>query len=290
MELKTLQGSITEYEFSLFQSYIAKISGIIIPPEKAYLVETRLSKLMLDAGAESFVGFYEYVMSGKNPAMPQKIIDVMTINETMWFRDAMPWSVLENVALPALVQGFRAGRKTKIRVWCSAVSTGQEVYSVVMCVDNYLKTNGIKDVTLADFNFFATDISTRVLDIAKKGRYDKISIMRGLSDGYKSNYFTNNGLAWDIDPAVRNAVRFERFNLQDSYAAFGSFDIIFCRYVLIYFDDDLKREIAGKMRNALADGGILFTGNYVLYDLFRDDFEAHQYGNSTYFTKRGARA
>jgi len=286
MELGSLQGSINEYEFILFKNYIAKISGIIIQPEKAYLIETRLSKLMLDAGASSFEEFYDYITSNSDPAMPQKIIDVITINETMWFRDTMPWNVLERVILPALVENILSNKKSKIRIWSAAVSSGQEIYSAVMCVDDYLNKNQIKGVDLSNFSFYATDISTRVLDIAKKGKYDKISIMRGLNDYYRDKYFSNNGSVWELDPRIVNAVKFEHFNLQGSYTHFGVFDIIFCRYVLIYFSDELKKIIAAKMRDALVDEGLLFTGNYVFYDLLKDDFDTKPYDNSTYFIKK----
>jgi len=288
MEIRSLQGSINEYEFMLFKNYIAKITGIIIQPEKAYLIETRLSKLMMDAGAASFEQFYDFIVSNSDPAMPQKIIDVITVNETMWFRDTMPWNVLERVTLPSLVEDITTGKKSKVRIWCSAVSTGQEVYSAVMCIDDYLTKNNIKGVNLSHFEFLATDISNRVLETAKNGRYDKISIMRGLNEYYRTKYFENAGSAWEISKKIKDAVKFTRFNLQDSFMSFGSFDIIFCRYVLIYFSDDFKKEIASKMYTSLADGGILFTGNYVLYDLFKDDFDTKPYSNSTYYTKKKA--
>ena len=286
MELKTLQCSINEHEFMLFRNYIAKVSGILISPDKAYLVETRLSKLMLDAGAASFEEFYNHVISSNDPAMSQKIINAITVNETMWFRDNMPWNVLERVLMPSFVEDILSGKKSKIRIWSAAVSTGQEIYSAVMCVDDYLTKNNIKGVSLSDFEFFATDISSRVLDMAKKGRYDKISIMRGLNEYYRTKYFNNVDSGWEINSRIKDAVRFERFNLQESYDGFGVLDVIFCRYVLIYFSDELKKEIAGKMYNALADEGSLFTGNYVLYDLFKNDFDTKPYGNSTYFTKK----
>ncbi|MCL2636900.1 MAG: hypothetical protein FWD48_00880 [Oscillospiraceae bacterium] len=286
MVLKSLQGSISEYEFTLFSNYILSISGIIIPPEKAYLVETRLSKLMLDAGAESFTEFYDYIISNADSSLPQKIIDVMTINETMWFRDAMPWNVLERTALPALVEQLASGKKQKIRFWHAAVSTGQEAYSAAMCVDDYLSKNPVKGVDLSNFSFFATDISGKVLETAKSGRYDKISIMRGLNEYYRTKYFKNNGAVWEIDPRIKNAVRFENFNLQNCYKSFGMFDIIFCRYVMIYFSEEMKKEMIAKMRDVLVDDGLLFTGNYVLYDYFKEDFETKPYNNSTYFSKK----
>jgi len=287
MEFKRIQCSINEREFTLFRDYIAEKSGIVIPPEKAYLIETRLSKLMLDAEADSFGAFYQYIIARSDSGMTEKILDAITINETMWFRDATSWKVMEEVILPPLVADLAAGRKNRARIWCAAVSTGQEVYSAVMCVDNYLKTKKIAGVTLSQFDFFATDISGRVIAIAKNGRYDKISIMRGLGDDYRQKYFTQNGSVWEIEPDIKKAVRFERFNLQNSYRNFGLFDVIFCRYVLIYFSDELKKDIVRRLRDALTDGGVLFTGNYVLYDLFRDDFFVEHYDNLTYYAKRG---
>jgi chemotaxis protein methyltransferase CheR len=261
-------------------------SGIVVPPEKSYLIETRLSKIMADAGIDSFGEFYNYIISHPDPLTCQKIINAMTTNETLWFRDSTPWKVLQEKTLPKLVEEIASGKRTRARIWCAAVSTGQEVYSTVMCVDDYLRKNRIKGVELADFDFFATDISSRVLDIAKKGRYDAISIMRGLDEYYKSRYFTKDGSAWDIDPKIREAVRFAQFNLQNNYHIFGMFDIIFCRYVLIYFSDAQKKEIITKMRDVLAGDGLLFTGNYVLFDLFKDDFNSNHCENLTYYSKR----
>lgn len=287
MGFKLPQGAISEKEFFLFREYIVQNCGINIQPEKAYLIETRLSKLMADAGTDSFGEFYDYIISNPDPLMRVKIIDAITTNETQWFRDGSPWNVLEERLLPKLVGDIVSGKKkTRVRIWSAAASTGQEIYSIAMCVDNYLKKNKITGASLSDFDFFATDISSRVLDTAQKGRYDRISIMRGLNDYYKNGYFINNGAAWDIDPKIRNAVRFMRFNLQDGYQKLGIFDIIFCRYVLIYFSDELKREIINKMHDTLTDGGVLFTGNYALYDFFSDNFNMHHYENLTYYSKK----
>ena len=285
-DLTSEHNSMNYNEFLLFRDYIIENCGISIPYEKAYLIETRLAKLMLDSGTESFGELHKYIVSNPDSPIRQKIVNAITTNETLWFRDAAPWRVLEKIYLPGLVDALVSGRKTRVRVWCAAVSTGQEAYSTVMCVDDYLKRNNIKGIDLSYFDFFATDISSNVLDIARKGRYDQISIMRGLDDYYKTRYFTRSGSAWDIDPKIRSAVRFVNFNLQNSFHLFGLFDIIFCRYVLIYFSDSFKKEVVKKMYNALADNGVLFTGNYVLYELFKDDYEVNHYENLTYYTKR----
>ena len=287
IDARLLQCSINEHEFNLFREYIAEKSGIIIPKEKAYLIETRLSKLMLDTGTDSFAEFYQCIKENTDPLLPQKIVDAMTTNETMWFRDEAPWKILETMILPGLVDMLANGKKAKVRIWSAAVSTGQEAYSAVMCVDDYLEKSGVKGVSLSDFDFFATDISSRVLDIARNGRYDKISIMRGLSDYYRAKYFDCDGNVWTLKPKIKNAVKFKHFDLQRSFSGFGTFDIIFCRYVFIYFSDELKKEIIAKLRDTLADDGVLFTGNYTLYDFFTDGYNAKYYGNTTYYTKKG---
>jgi len=283
---RTSPISITEKEFSLFRDYIIKTSGIFIPMEKAYIFETRLSKFLVDAGVNSFEELYSYILKKNDPLFNQKIINSITTNETKWFRDEAPWKVLEETLLPGFIDDIVSGRKMRIRIWSAAASTGQEIYSTVMCIDNYLIKNNIKGVTLDNFEFFATDISSNVLETAKKGRYDKISITRGLDEQYKEKYFNQEGSVWTINPKIQSAVNFSQFNLINDYQGFGLFDIIFCRYVLIYFSEDLKTEIVAKIRNVLNDNGILFTGNYALYDLFEDNFDTDYYGNLTYYIKK----
>ena len=285
LDLSLYNNQLNENEFLLFSNYISENCGITIPPEKAYLIETRLTKLMIDAGVESFGAFYRYLASNPGSPIKQRVINAITTNETLWFRDISPWKVLEETYLPIFIKELKAGKRTRVRIWCSAVSTGQEIYSTVMFVDDFISKNRVAGIDLSKFDFFATDISSSVLDIAKRGRYDAISIMRGLSDYYREKYFVRNGSAWDLDKKIRDAVRFKNFNLQNSYDLFGQFDVIFCRYVLIYFSDTSKKKIVDKMRDALADGGVLFTGNYILYDLFREGFCTNHYDNLTYYTK-----
>ena len=271
-------------EYSLISSYIYNISGIVIAPEKYYLIDTRLTKLMLDSGANDFGEYYNIISHG-DPETDRKLINAITVNETFWFRDALLWKCIEREILPGFVEQLRSGKANRIRIWSAAASTGQEAYSIAMCIDNYLQRNNIKDITLSDFDILATDISSRVLEIAKEGRYDNISMTRGLSEHYKAAYFKNSGSVWDLDPAIKNAVRFQHFNLHDSYTGFGKFDIIFCRYVLIYFSGDLKTKIVGKMKEILTDDGVLFTGVYVLSNMIMDIFNAKTYENLTYYTK-----
>ena len=204
---KPSHGPINEKDFLLFRDFVNDKCGILIPPEKAYLIETRLTKLMLSVGADTFGEFYAYLSSHPFSPLTQKIINAITTHETFWFRDVSPWKLLEDVLMPRLVEELASGKKIRARIWSSAVSTGQEIYSTVMCIDNYLAKNRVFGVDLSCFDFFATDISSDSLEIARRGRYDSISIMRGLDDHYKSKYFVKTGSAWDLDPRIRNAVR-----------------------------------------------------------------------------------
>ncbi|MCL2800658.1 MAG: protein-glutamate O-methyltransferase CheR [Treponema sp.] len=273
-------------EYFLLRNYITKNCGIVIPAEKSYMIETRLSKFLLDTGVDSFDELYDYLIKNNDPLLNQKVINSITTNETKWFRDEIPWKVLEKKLLPKLIDDIVSGRKKKARIWSAAASTGQEIYSTVMCIDNYLNKNNVKDVSLKDFEFFATDISSHVIQKAKTGIYDNISIIRGLNEYYKTKYFTTNGLVWNIDPMIRDTVKFTHFNLLNNYDLFGSFDIIFCRYILIYFSDALKTEIAAKMYDSLSDKGALFTGNYVIHDLFKKGYDSNHFENFTYFIKK----
>jgi len=280
------QGLENKNEYFLFRNYITRNCGIVIPIEKSYLIETRLSKYLLDTGTNSFDELYEYLVKNNDPLLIQKIINSITTNETKWFRDEAPWTVLEETLLPKLINDLVTGKKSRIRIWSAAASTGQEIYSTVMCIDNYLNKNNIKGISLKNFEFFATDISTHVIQKAKSGRYDSINIIRGLNEYYKTKYFTETDFAWNIDPRIRDAVNFTNYNLINSYNNFGLFDIIFCRYVLIYFSGSLKTEIAEKMHGSLLDKGVLFTGNYVIHDLFKKNFDSAHYENFTYYIKK----
>ncbi len=283
---RILYNSIGKDEFELFQAFLAEKSGIVVPPEKAYLFETRLSKMMAEAGCETFRELHAYILSGADPQAVEKMINAMTTNETLWFRDASPWKAMEDKLLPGLIGALQSGNKSRVRIWFAAVSTGQEAYSTAMLIDDYLRRNEIKGVGLSNFQFVATDISSRVLDLAKTGRYDAISMRRGLSDYYREKYFIGDGSAWFIDPKIRDAVNFSRYNLQNDFYRFGSFDIIFCRYVLIYFSQELKKSIISRLAGSLADGGALFVDGYTIYDLFEEAFEINHHDTFTYYTKK----
>lgn len=281
-----MQTSMSNMEFELFRKYIEEKCGIDIPKEKAYLIETRLSKLLADSKLSSFEELYNTIRSSNDFHIAEKIIDAITTNETLWFRDKTPWSILETSLMPEYIKKLRSGEKQKIRIWSAASSTGQEAYSTAMCIDNWLNRNDIKDIGLNNFEILATDISQTVLEIARKGRYDAISVMRGLDVFFKEKYFKKEGAVWEIDDRIKSAVKFQQFNLQSSFMLLGKFDIIFCRYVLIYFSDVLKEDIFSKIASGLESESILFLGASEIYSYTDKYFEMTNSGNGTYYKRK----
>lgn len=276
--------ALSNSEFVLFKKFIYDRCGINIEENKAYLIETRLAKLLIDSGLNSFGELYNLIETNWDDSIATKIIDAVTTNETFWFRDKKPWEILEDQFMPKYLDLLRKKERKKIRIWSAASSTGQEIYSIVMCIDNYLKKHNITDVKLNDFEFLATDISTNVLEIAKKGNYDAISIKRGLEVDYREAYFKKEGPIWSVEDYIKDMVKFQQFNLQSSFMFMGKFDLIFCRYVLIYFSQDFRKDVLQKMARAINKGGSFIIGTSEIYYDMDELFEKQIHNEGTYYT------
>lgn len=281
-----MSTELSTQEFNLFRKYIEEQCGIDIQEDKAYLIESRLSKLLADSGLSSFEELFNRVTQLKDKQTTEKIIDAITTNETQWFRDNTPWEILENLIMPVWIQEFREGKRTKVRIWSAACSTGQEPYSIAMSIDQYLAKNQITDISLSQFEIIATDISATVLEIARMGKYSSVSIIRGLSETYKEKYFQNQEHTWILDETIKKRVKFEQFNLQNSFLIWGKFDLVFCRYVIIYFSESFKQEIIDKMAGVLEPGGIFFLGSSELFTGTKAYFEMKTYQNGVYYQRR----
>ncbi len=280
-------AAITTDEFKLLRGYIEKHCGISLGDEKAYLIETRLLKLMIENGCETFGAFYRMAAEQREDTLREKIIDAMTTNETLWFRDAHPYTILREQLLPAFAADLRAGRRGRIRIWSAACSTGQEPYSIAMTIHEFCEqqaAQGIRPaVTPHFFEILATDISPSALFLASAARYDQLSMNRGLPDSYRNRYFKANGRVWELDPAIRRMVTFKKFNLQDSISALGGFDLCFLRYVCIYFSEALKRMIFHNLASALAPSGCLFLGASESLMGLCSQFKSLEYNGGRYY-------
>lgn len=278
---------LNDREFVLFREYIADRCGIELGDDKAYLIESRLSRLLVESQLGSFEELYHHIYAHNDREMAERVIDAITTNETLWFRDRGPWMILEKRLLPSYIEMLRQGRRSKIRIWSAACSTGQEPYSIAMMIDRYLFSRHIQDVSLQDFEIIATDISGTVLQIARNARYDQISIMRGLDRSYLDQYFTPSGRTWTLNDRIRSCVRFQQFNLQDPYILLSTFELIFLRNVLIYFSDRLKMEILEKSSRSLCPQGCLIIGAAEIINGYSTYFDQMDWEGSTIYQLKG---
>lgn len=254
--------ALQQEEFNCLRTIIEKACGITLNDQKKYLIESRLASVMMEIGAKDFGEFCQRARKDLNGQLRDKIVDAMTTNETLWFRDDKPWVTLREHLLPQWLQDLRKGDRRKVRIWSAASSTGQEPYSLAILIDELCRPGGaFSGVRPECFEILATDISPTALNLARNGRYNQIEIKRGMPSPRLERYFKQEGRTWELDPKIRNRVKFERFNLQDSFSRMGKFDMILCRNVAIYFSTEFKRDLYDRMANALNPEGILFLGS-----------------------------
>jgi len=254
--------NISQEEFDLLRSYIQKHCGILVGDEKSYLIESRLAQLVVESGSTDFKQFYIKAKNDSAGALRDKIIDAMTTNETLWFRDGGPWKLLKEVLLPAFIETLASRKKMRIRIWSAACSTGQEPYSIAMLIEDLLSLPSAKGVRPEQFEIMATDISPSVLFLAISGRYNQIAISRGLDDLHKNKYFEQKGRVWEIKPFLRKRITFKQFNLQHSFSPLGTFDLVLCRNVAIYFSTEFKKDLFSRIAATLrVNKGCLLLGS-----------------------------
>ncbi|MFQ5428347.1 MAG: CheR family methyltransferase [Thermodesulfobacteriota bacterium] len=248
--------AISREEFDLFREYIKNQSGITLNYGKEYLVENRLSVIMAQNGCETLLDLYKKISLNGNK-LGKKVIDAMTTNETLWFRDATFVDAMENKVVPWLI---KKARKQTVRIWSAASSTGQEAYSMAMLIDSALRKGGAASLPASRFQIIGTDLSPSVIFMAVSGRYSQLAVSRGMRPEFLTRYFKKDGLVYTIDEKLRRMVTFKQLNLKDSFLTMGKFDLILCRYVLIYFDEELKLKICSKFHKALQEEGLLAIG------------------------------
>ncbi|MDF9397782.1 protein-glutamate O-methyltransferase [Vibrio sp. 1180_3] len=245
--------TISDQEYRDFSRFLESQCGIVLGDSKQYLVRSRLSPLVAKFKLTSLSDLLRDVVTGRNRELRVAAVDAMTTNETLWFRDSYPFTVLAERLLPEV-----AAKKRPIKIWSAASSSGQEPYSMAMTV---LETQQRKPGMLPSVSITATDISASMLDMCKAGIYDNLALGRGLSPERRKTFFEDAGDGrMKIKDNVKCLVNFRPQNLMESYALLGKFDIIFCRNVLIYFSPDMKSKVLNQMANNLNPGGYLLLG------------------------------
>lgn len=253
-------NKITPEEFKTISAYIHKISGIFLEQSKSYLIETRLGELVKENGCSSYMDLYKKAISPAGKSLEKNIVDAISTNETLFFRDAGPFEVLQHKILPDLIDARTANSSgllsTNIRIWSAASSTGQEVYSIAIVLKELLP-----DIKKYNIKLLGTDISDAAVAQASYGEYNKFEIERGLAKDKLSRYFTPNGNTWKIKDEIRAMATFRKLNLMLPFAALGKFDIVFCRNVAIYFSLEDRKKVFNRIADMLAPDGYLIVGS-----------------------------
>jgi chemotaxis protein methyltransferase CheR len=243
---------VTPPDYEYLRKFLKDNSGLDLSPDKQYLIESRLLPIARKAGLP---GIAELVLKMKNRSSPiaTQVIEAMTTNETFFFRDKVPFDHFRDVVMPEILQA-RASRRA-IRIWCAAGSTGQEPYSLAMCLKEM-------SAALAGWRveILATDLSLEVIEKSKAGLYSQFEVQRGLPIQMLVKYFKQTGELWQINPEIRAMVQHRQINLLHDFSQLGVFDVIFCRNVLIYFDQDTKIDIFRRLAKSTDSDGFLALG------------------------------
>lgn len=239
-------------DFKFLCELMKKRSGIVLGEDKAYLLESRLSTILRKRKIDSLAILVSTIQMKWDETLINEIIDAMTTNESLFFRDMKPFQTLKRVCLPQLLQA-RAATK-KIRIWSAACSSGQEAFSIAMTIaEDMPKFNGWT------IEILGTDISDKILEKGKEGIYSQFEIQRGLPVTMLVKYFTHEDTNWRIKPELKKMVQLKHSNLIEP-PNLGTFDIIMCRNVLIYFDRPTKAAVFDHLANSIAKDGYLFLG------------------------------
>ena len=275
---------MSEPQFTRLRDIIYTRSGISFQPNKKYILESRLGRRLNELNIDSYDEYITFLTIGPyRDDEFQEMFNRITINETSFFRNGPQLDVFERVALPKLIE--QKSRTKRLRIWSAACSSGEEPYTLAMMVHRTLGIRG------ADWRIeiLGTDISQKVLDVASAGVYSNYS-MRSTAPTILNKYFKVEGQNHVLDPTIRQMVSFEKHNLKDRLGAkrHGIFDVIFCRNVMIYFDEDMKKSVVSTFEDMLDPNGWLFIGHSETLGGISTGFEAQPYPEGFCYRKPGA--
>jgi chemotaxis protein methyltransferase CheR len=244
---------MTPHDFDYLRRMLKERSGLVLSAEKDYLLESRLLPLARRHGMTSLGELATRLRQPGSAALAIAVTEAMTTNETFFFRDRIPFDHLRDTIIPALVAA--RSREKRIRIWCTAAASGQEPYSIAMLLKSLgAQLNGFR------VDILATDLSADVIERAKLGIYSQFEVQRGLPIQLLVKYFGKNGDAWEIAPDLRSMVQFRTLNLLNDFSPLGQFDVVFCRNVLIYFDQPTKIGVLERIARQMPEDGYLTLG------------------------------
>ena len=244
---------MTPLDYDYLRKCLKERSGLVLSADKQYLVESRLLPVARKAGLANLGELVAALKAAHEPALMTAVVEAMTTNESFFFRDKTPFEHFRLTIMPALLAARKNSRV--IRIWCAAAACGQEPYSLAMCLKEM-------EPQIAGWRIelFATDLSGEVLEKAKAGLYTQFEVQRGLPIQLLVKHFAQIGELWQIAPDIRAMVKYRQFNLLADFSQLGMFDLVFCRNVLIYFDQATKTDVLHRLARVVAHDGYLVLG------------------------------
>jgi chemotaxis protein methyltransferase CheR len=244
---------VNSLEYDFLRKLLKDRSGLVLSSDKQYLMESRLMPIVRRLELGTLGALVAKLRHPGAEAVIVQVVEAMTTNESFFYRDKIPFDNFTQAIMPALLAA-RANQR-RIRIWCAAASTGQEPYSLAMCLKELSSKLAGWRVEIV-----ATDLSLDVLEKATAGVYSQFEVQRGLPVQLLIKYFAQKGETWQLSPEIRAMVQFRPFNLLHDFAALGSFDVVFCRNVLIYFDQPTKIDILHRIARLMPADGYLVLG------------------------------
>lgn len=250
-------STVTNEDIDAVCGLVDDLCGIYWDASKAYLIESRLATLVRSSNSENYADLVHKVRGNVMPGLKEQVIDAVTTNETLWFRDTSPFEALRHKVVPQVID-TKAGslNPRRLRIWSAASSTGQEAYSIAMALADI-----IHDYQAWDIQIHGTDISPAAVAHAQQGRYNKLEVSRGLDVAFRDKYFIDQGDHWQVRDSIQRMCNFAVRNLHQPFVGMGPFDIVFCRNVAIYFTPPDRRSLFERMAETLTPEGWLFVGS-----------------------------
>jgi chemotaxis protein methyltransferase CheR len=277
MQSQTPAAEIHPENYRFLQQHVYTQTGIVLEEDKHYLFESRLAPIVRQRGLGSINDLCALIQATRETDVGRQVVEAMTTNETYFFRDPAHYDAVRTTLLPRLKEERRDTRK--LRFWSAAASTGQEAYSLAML----LLESGLSDWNL---QILGTDFSSQVLERARSGRYQQIEVNRGLPATLLVKHFRRSGVDWQLSEPVRRMAVFETIDLRKSMRALGPFDLVFCRNVMIYFDNETKKKILKELHGTLFRGGWLLLGGAETAFGVDEWFERTAVGSATVYVAR----
>jgi chemotaxis protein methyltransferase CheR len=274
---------VTPLDYDFLRKLVRERSGLVLSADKQYLVESRLLPVARKAGLASLSDLVQRLKGMNAQGLAVEVVEAMMTNESFFFRDKLPFEHFRNTIMPSLMAA--RGAQRRVRIWCAAASTGQEPYSLAICLKEMAPL-----VAGWRIDILATDLSNEVLEKAKAGIYSQFEVQRGLPIQLLVKYFTQVGETWQISPEIRAMVQYRPFNLLNEFASLGMFDVVFCRNVLIYFDQPTKIGVLERIARQVERDGYLLLGAAETVVGLTDSFKPVADRRGLYAPNAGARA